>query len=98
LQTLDFYQQGLAVEEIAQKRNLQTNTILAHLAELLEMNQSVDLDRLVPPKRQKVIFEMIAKIGTENGMKPIYESLEENYTYLEIRLVMAKLKQGTRSI
>jgi len=96
LQTLDFYQQGLAVEEIAQKRNLQASTIMAHLAELLEMHQSVDLDKLVPPKRQKVISEMIEKIGTENGMKPIYESLQENYTYPEIRLVMAKLKQGTK--
>jgi ATP-dependent DNA helicase RecQ len=84
--TLQYYQQGLSVEEIAQERGLSLSTIITHLSELIEMQQPVDLNRLVPPERQKPIIQAIQTVGADL-LKSIREHLGEEYSYEEIRLV-----------
>jgi len=84
--TLQFYQQGLSVEEIAQKRGFSPRTIVTHLSELLEMKQPVDIDRLVSPEQQKLILQAIQTVGAES-LKNIREHLGEEYGYEEIQLV-----------
>jgi ATP-dependent DNA helicase RecQ len=86
--TLQHYQRGLNIEEIASQRNLSASTIVAHLAELIEMNQPVALDDLVTPLKQKVIIQAIAQLGG-NSLRTLKEYLGENYSYDEIRLVVA---------
>lgn len=87
--TLDLYEQGLSIEEIAKQRNLRPSTIASHLAELIEMGKEIDIAGLVFPERQKIIMEAIEEIGDTEALKPIYEYLEEQFTYNEIRLVKA---------
>lgn len=84
--TLQYHQQGLSVEEIAERRSFSPNTIITHLGELIEMQQPVDLNRLVPPERQKLIIQAIQTVGAEL-LKNIREHLGEEYSYEEIRLV-----------
>jgi ATP-dependent DNA helicase RecQ len=86
--TLQLHQQGLTVEEIAQKRGFAVNTINNHLSELIEMNQPVALNRLVEANKQKVIIEAISKVGADT-LKPLKEYLGDDYTYEEIRMVRA---------
>jgi ATP-dependent DNA helicase RecQ len=86
--TLQFYQQGLSVEEIAQKRGFSPRTIVTHLSELLEMKQPVDLNRLVSPELQKPILQAIQTVGADS-LKIIREHLGEQYTYEDIQLVRA---------
>lgn len=86
--TLQLHQQGLNVDEIAQKRNLAVSTINTHLSELIEMNQPVALNRLVQPDKQQIITRAIEKIGADS-LKELKEYLGENYSYVEIRLVRA---------
>lgn len=88
LLTLQLHRQGLTVEEIAQKRNLSVSTIATHIAELIAMNQPVDLDLLVIPVRQQFILKAIQAVGAAS-LKPIYEYLGESYTYDEIKFVRA---------
>jgi ATP-dependent DNA helicase RecQ len=88
LLTLQLHKQGLNVTEIAQKRGLSTSTISAHLADLIEMNQAVELDQLVLPVRQQLIVKAMQAIGTA-PLKNIYEHLGGSYSYDEIRLVRA---------
>ena len=92
--TWDLFEQGFTVEQIAEKRNLKTSTISSHLAEMIEMGKSVDLEKLVTPVRQEIILQAIEEIGDTNALKPIYEHLEEQYSYDEIRLVKAWWKQN----
>jgi len=84
--TLQFYQQGLSVEEIAEKRGFSPRTIVTHLSELLEMKQPVDIERLVSPEQQKLILQAIQSVGDES-LKTIREHLGEEYGYEEIQLV-----------
>lgn len=86
--TLQFYQQGFSVEEIAQKRGFITRTIITHLSELLEMKQPVDLDRLVSLELQKPILQAIQTVGADS-LKTIKEHLGEDYSYEDIQLVRA---------
>ncbi len=86
--TMQFYQQGLNVEEIAEKRGFTPRTIITHLSELLEMKQPVDLDRLVSVELQKPIIQAIHTVGADS-LKNIKEHLGEDYSYEDIQLVRA---------
>lgn len=88
MQTLQYFQQGLKIEEIAQKRNLSVGTVIKHLTDLIEANQPIDLDRLVAVQRQKAIWKAIQTVGAES-LKMIREHLGEAYSYEEIQLVRA---------
>lgn len=89
LMSLELFQQGFSLKEVADQRNLKTTTVLGHLAETLEMGKTLDIDRLISPERQQNIVEAIEKLSDSNALKPIYEYLKEEYTYDEIRLVRA---------
>jgi ATP-dependent DNA helicase RecQ len=84
--TLQYHLQGLSIEGIAQERGLSSSTIITHLSELIEMQQPVDLNLLVPPERQKPIIQAIQTVGADL-LKSIREHLGEEYSYEEIRLV-----------
>lgn len=86
--TLQLYQQGLNIEEIAQKRGFTTSTIITHLSELIEMKQPIDLNQLVLPEQQKPILKAIQTIGADS-LKNLREHLGESYSYEDIRLVRA---------
>jgi len=86
--TMQFYQQGLSVEEIAKKRGFTERTIITHLSELLEMKQPVDLNRLVSQELQKPIIQAIKTVGADS-LKTLREHLGEDYRYEDIQLVRA---------
>ena len=86
--TMQFYQQGLSVEEIANKRGFTERTIITHLSELLEMKQPVDLNRLVSLELQKPIIQAIKTVGADS-LKTLREHLGEDYRYEDIQLVRA---------
>ncbi|HBL12113.1 MAG TPA: DNA helicase RecQ [Cyanobacteria bacterium UBA11162] len=86
--TLQLHQQGLSLEEIAQKRGFSPRTIVTHLSEVIEMKQAVDFHRLVSADVEKVIIQAINKVGDES-LKSIREHLGEDYSYEDIQLVRA---------
>jgi ATP-dependent DNA helicase RecQ len=88
MKTLQFYQQGLSLTEIAEARNYAVNTIAEHIAELIELKQPIDLNHFVTPERQKTILEAIVKNG-DNSLKILKEALEIDYSYEEIKFVRA---------
>ncbi len=88
IETLELYKKGLSINAIANERGVRTSRIVSHLAELIEKEQPVDIDRLVKPERQEKIIAAIEEVGDEK-LKPIYEYLQEHYSYDEIKLVRA---------
>ncbi|BAY11495.1 DNA helicase RecQ [Calothrix sp. NIES-2098] len=95
LLTLQLHQRGLSIDEIAQKRNIRSTTIIRHLADLIEKNQPVDLNQLVPLERQKKIWQVLEVLG-DISLTPIRDQLGEGYTYDEIRLVRGKWRRENR--
>ena len=93
--TLELHQQGFTIEQIAQKRNMKTATIIRHLSDLIEKKQPVDLNLLIPLDRQKKIWQVIDVLGDIN-LTPIRDYLGDSYTYNEIRLVRARWRRENR--
>jgi len=88
LLTLQYYQDGLTVEEIARKRSLKVSTIYEHLAKLLEAGYEIDINQLVSKNKQEYICLVIEKVG-DRSLKTLKENLGDNYSYEEIKLVVA---------
>ncbi|MBD2338643.1 DNA helicase RecQ [Calothrix sp. FACHB-156] len=95
LLTLQLHQRGLTVAEIAEKRNIRSSTVIGHLVDLIENNQPVDLNVLVPLEKQKKIWQVLEVLG-DISLTPIREQLGENYTYDEIRLVRGRWRREKR--
>ncbi len=90
--TLELYQKGLSPEAIAKERNLRPTRIINHLADLIEANQPVELERLLALQSQNDILHAIEEVGHDR-LKPIHEYLGEKYSYEEIRLARGLWKQ-----
>lgn len=86
METLQLYQQGLSVAEMARQRNVTESTINNHLSKLIELNQPVDITKLVAHERQEAIIKAIEKVG-DIALSPIKNLLGQDYTYDEIKLV-----------
>ncbi|MBD2168550.1 DNA helicase RecQ [Calothrix membranacea FACHB-236] len=95
LLTLQLHQRGLSVAKIAEQRNIRSSTVVGHLVDLIENNQPVDLNVLVPLEKQKKIWQVLEVLG-DISLTPIREQLGENYTYDEIRLVRGRWRREKR--
>ena len=91
LMTLEMYQKGMSIEEIAQERNLKLGTIMGHIGELIEQGEIVDFERVMRPERYEVIAGAWQKVEGE-ALKPVKELLGEEYSYDEIRLVRSMMR------
>lgn len=91
LKTLEFYQDGFSLEEIAQARSLSPVTVLSHLIRLAEEGHQVALEGLITENAKKQITHALDKLGAgkNDPLKPIYEYLDEQFSYNEIRVAMA---------
>ncbi|WP_026731724.1 DNA helicase RecQ [Fischerella sp. PCC 9605] len=96
LQTLELYQQGLSISEIAKKRNLSPKTITGHIANLIEKNQLGDLNQLVPVEKQQKILQVLNTLG-DVALTPIKEYLGDSYSFEEILFVRSKWRQHSRN-
>lgn len=92
MHTLQLHQQGLSLEEIAKQRNLPTGVIVEHLINLMSMSQPVDINRLVALSSQQAIIRAIETVG-DTELKIIYDHLNGQYSYNQIRLVRAFWRQ-----
>lgn len=86
--TFEMYTNGLEVDDIVQKLGLNPSTIWTHLLQILESGYSINIDRLVSPKHQTIIYEALEMIGSDS-LRTLFEHLREEYTYDEIKIVKA---------
>jgi ATP-dependent DNA helicase RecQ len=91
VETLDLYNEGYSVQVIAEKRDLNPVTIISHLVKLKEDGHPVDLKSLIDPKAYKTITNAAQEIqmGKNDPLKPLFELLNEQYDYGQIRLALA---------
>ncbi|WP_096200690.1 DNA helicase RecQ [Bacillus sp. FJAT-45350] len=87
LETLELYEQGMSVEEIAKERGLSNTTIINHIIKCNNDGKEVDVKPLVKVEHIKLILDAIREVGAER-LKPIKDALPEEVGYEEIRLVL----------
>ena len=88
--SLDMFRDGKPIPEIARTRGLAVSTIENHLARFIATGE-VSLEQFVSLDKVEPIRAAILKFADSNALSPIKEFLGEDYTYGEIRAVMATM-------
>jgi ATP-dependent DNA helicase RecQ len=86
--SLALFKSGKSVEEIAELRNLSADTIETHLVKFIPSGE-IRLEEIVPAHKIEPIRNAIIETGAETGIGAVKEFLGEDYSYGEIRAVVA---------
>ena len=96
METYRLYSVGLKPEEIANKRGITVGTVIGHLTALIEGGYEISLENLIDDEKKNKIIEAADRDGT-GFLRPIKELLGDDYTYEEIRLVLAEINKGNKN-
>jgi len=95
--SFNMFRSGMSVNDIAAERRLGVSTIEGHLARFVETGE-MRLDELVPREKIPIIQKAIQECDNPDGwLSPIKEMLGDQYTYGEIRAVLAVAKDPLMS-
>jgi len=90
--TLALCAQGLSLAEIAAERELTDGIVSQHIAELLGRGVALDMDALLPPKRQHQIRAALQKMRRPD-LKKVKSMVDAEITFAEIRVVSALVER-----
>jgi len=88
--SLKLFQTGMSISEIAAERGFTTGTIETHLSAFIPSGE-VQVQDLVPAEKINKIREAVNELDATNGISPIKQYLGEEFSYGEIRAVMAEM-------
>lgn len=91
-ETIRYFKQGDSLEAILNKRQLTRGTLIHHLSQGIELGENIDISRLVTVEKQEKIRNVIQEKGLDR-LVPIKECLPEDFTFDEIRLVIAVVRR-----
>ncbi|MCF6297114.1 MAG: AAA family ATPase [Flavobacteriaceae bacterium] len=98
LSTKQLIDEGLSLKNIAKERELSTGTITTHLLKIAELYPATNLSKFKPDKKilskvKKARNKILKENSGENtiSLKPIFELLEGEITYQEIKLALVFL-------
>jgi ATP-dependent DNA helicase RecQ len=92
-ETLELFQNGMTVEEIAIKRKLGVTTIVSHLAKLYSDGHPIDLRIYINDEQILKIAEAKIKLEAPNALKPYFDFFEEQLSYDKIRVGLAIIEK-----
>lgn len=96
--TLELFQNGLSIEEIAGQRNLGETTIVSHLAKLYVDGNDFDLSQFVSDGEINEIRKAQVELENPNALRPYYDYFEEKMSYDKIRFGLAFLERKHQTI
>jgi len=91
-QSLELFQKGKTIKEIAAHRELNENTIFSHLVTFIPSGK-IKITDLMSKKHFEALKKEIPKLTYEN-LSDLKHQLDEKYTYGELRLVVEDLKRN----
>jgi ATP-dependent DNA helicase RecQ len=88
--TLKLFNEGLSVAQIVDKRQLSESTIESHIAFYLQLGK-LSIEQVIKSEKIPVIQETISAMG-EKTLTPIKLALGDEYSFAEIRYVIAYMQ------
>lgn len=85
--SLNFYNEGKGVSEIARIRNLTKDTIINHLKLCIDEGKLLNVRNEITPEKFALIQKATNEVGTKY-LKPIKEIVGDDISYTEIRLAL----------
>ena len=88
-------EQGSTISEIAEQRGLTEATVLAHIERIVAAGEAINLAPLLPPSER--VHRILDALNTIDGdrLAPVRQSLGDDFSYEEIRLVRILRLQTT---
>ena len=93
-ETLQMFESGYTLQAIALARRLELGTIIAHLEELAESGQTVDLSPELPNSERLQRIQAAFAAQGDYPLKPAYDHLDAKISYNELRLARLHLRQS----
>ena len=94
--TLQLFQLGRSVDEIAFERGLSTGTVEGHLAHFI-FSGELKINETVSAEKVKIITTAIEENNNSLAIAPIKKKLGEGYSYGEITAVMNYIRRMTEA-
>lgn len=91
--TYEMYQQGLTIDEIAEKRNLKPTTIFSHIAKLYSDGKTISIYDFVTKEEVDSIKEAQKTLENPQTLKPYFDFFKEQIEYFKIRLALAIIEK-----
>jgi hypothetical protein len=89
--TLEMFNKGMTIEQIAEERGFVISTIESHLAKAIEIAR-LDISTLINDNDLNEISEAIKKLPDEFSSKELYVMLEGRYGYGKLRAAISYFK------
>ena len=90
--TYKMFREGKSIADIAKERSVTKGTIENHLAHYVETGE-LKVDEVVSPQHQKIIRGIIRSFDKAYALSDVKNLLPNDYTYAEIKLVIADTKK-----
>ncbi|PBJ15690.1 DNA helicase RecQ [Flavobacterium sp. ACN6] len=96
--TLELYESGISVDEIAERRSLGRTTIISHLAKLYVDGHDLDLNPFISDTEITEIEKAKTALENPNALRPYFDYFEEKMSYDKIRFGLAFLERKNQTI
>ena len=91
--TLELFENGNTIEEIAAKRNLGHSTVISHLAKLYLDGNDIDVSQFISDEEVTLLQKAQIELENPNALKPYFDHFEEKMGYDKIRFGLAVLEK-----
>ncbi len=88
IHTLELLKQGLSTAEIAAQRDLSEATVYAHIAQLIQLKEPIDVHKFISKGEIDRIREAYQLDDDPNQLKPLFERLNGEISYGKLKLGM----------
>ena len=95
IHAFQFFRQGHSVQQVAQQMTRSASTVYGYLAEFMRHEKITDPSPWVDAATAQRVVQAAGRVGTER-LKPIFELLDGQVRYEQIRIVVLCLKQADR--
>lgn len=85
---------GFSADQIAEDRQISKDTVISHLIYLHENGELIDFSSYITAEELKLVDDAYSKLENPEGLKSVFEYLEEKVTYIKIRIALALRKKG----
>lgn len=90
--TFKMFRDGKTLKEIAAERSLTVGTVENHLAHFVEKGE-LEIGEVVSSQHQKIIRGIVKTFNKAYSLSEVKNLLPNDYTYAEIKLVIADMKR-----
>src|SRR5665811_349851 len=90
--SLNLFNEGVSVAEIAKKRGIADSTVYSHFLKMSEQGNSIDLKQFISDQEIGNLRKAQSELEEPEGLRPYYDYFEEKMPYWKIKIGLYLLK------